>query len=235
MNQYFLDRDSSQSEALPQPHQSRASSVIVDDCAIWYLGIGGNRGGQRLIIDDVSYPMHFYGCKCRYWISKPSEEYLSKYNIVELISPLAYEPQRQRHCWRMIFPIGSSTEGWRSRLGYPTLEVMKNTLQNTINMITTLQSETRDYRRDYYKTCVWSLRPRRIDNVCYLNTFVSSMVSIRGLKCFQNFAFKASCYKYIELMKHKAEVPDIYEDALCEVGAPNKTVTDNVKVLTEVK
>ena len=61
MNQCFLDRDPLQSEALLQPHQARAFGVIVDECVSYHLGIDENRGGQRLIFDDVSYSMHFYG------------------------------------------------------------------------------------------------------------------------------------------------------------------------------
>ena len=61
LNQCFLDRDPSQTEALLQPHQARAFGVIVDDCASCHQGIDGDRGGQQLRIDDVSYPMHFDG------------------------------------------------------------------------------------------------------------------------------------------------------------------------------
>ena len=120
-------------------------------------------------------------------------------------------------------------------MGYPAHQVMENTLKNSTNMITTLQSETRDHMRDHYKPRFWALRPRRINDVCYSDTFFASVVSIRGLKCFQMFAFKSSSYECIKLMKREAEAPGAYKDIICEVGAPNKKVTDNTKVLTSTK
>ena len=86
--------------------------------------------------------------------------------------------------------------------------------------------------RDHYKTRVWALRPHRIDDVMYSNTFFSSVCFIRGFKCFQLFAFKVSKFERLTLMRREAQAPEIYEDYIRTVGAPNKTVTDNAKVLT---
>ena len=36
----------------------------------------------------------------------------------------------------------------------------------------------------------------------------------------------------LTLMRREAQAPEIYEDYIRTVGAPNKTVTDNAKVLT---
>ena len=74
LNQCFLDRDPSQTEALLQPHQARAFGVIVDDCASCHIGSDGEPGGQRIVVDDNSYPMHFDGWKCYFRISKPTDE-----------------------------------------------------------------------------------------------------------------------------------------------------------------
>ena len=106
----FFDRDPSQSEAMMQPHQARAFGAIVDDCASCHLGIDRNRGGQQLLVDDVSYPMHFVGWKCYYCLSKPSEEDLLQYKIVELTCSRAYEPQQCRHSRRITSAVGSSTK-----------------------------------------------------------------------------------------------------------------------------
>ena len=55
------------------------------------------------------------------------------------------------------------------------------------------------------------------------------------MKCFQMFTFKDSWFEVIKLMRHEAEAPTAYEDVIRTVGAPNKTVTDNAKVLTGIK
>ena len=36
-------------------------------------------------------------------------------------------------------------------------------------------------------------------------------------------------------MKRESEAAATYDDIICQVGAPNKTVTDNAQVLTGVK
>ena len=89
--------------------------------------------------------------------------------------------------------------------------------------------------RDHYKTRVWALQPRRINDICYSDTFFSSICSIRGYKCFQLFAFKHSKFDRIHLMRREASAPDAYEDTIRTIGAPNKTVNDNPKVVTGTK
>ena len=124
INQCFLDRDPSQTEALLQPHQARAFGVIVDDCVSCHLGVDGNRGGQQLLVNDVSYPMHFDGWKCYYRLSKPTEADLLRYNIIEITCSRPYEPQQRRHSRRITSSIGSSSHEWRCRMGFPPLDVM---------------------------------------------------------------------------------------------------------------
>ena len=230
INQAFLDRDPLQTEALLQPHQMRAFGIIVDDCAKRHLGPDNKQGGQCIRVDGTSYPMHFDGWKCYFQVHKPEPADLTKYPIIELTSPKAYEPQR-KYCRRVHQPQ-VSLEQWRARLGYPTFEVTKATLNHNTNMVKTLQAETREYMRDHYKTRTWPLRPRRIDDVMYSDTFFSNIKSVRGYKCFQLFAYKYSKFERVHLMKREANAPEAYEDVIRSVGAPNKTVTDNATVLT---
>ena len=234
INQCFLDRDPMQTEALLQPHQMRAYGVVVDDCAKCHISTNGQAGSQQITVGNKCYPMNFDGWKCYFRIRRPTAEELLLYPIVELTSPLVYEPQR-RVSRRL--PVNDSVEieDWRARLGFPTYQVTRDTLQNTTHMIQTLQAGTREYMRDHYKTRVWALCPKRINDTCYSDTFFSSVVSIRRYKCFQLFAFKASNYDVVKLMKREAEAPAAYEDIIRHVGAPNKTVTDNAKVLTGAK
>jgi len=72
-------------------------------------------------------------------------------------------------------------------------------------------------------------------DTCYLDTFFFSIASVRGYKCFQIFASKQSNYDVLRLMKREADAPNAYEDMIRNIGAPNKTVTDNAKVLTGVR
>ena len=234
LNQCFLDRDPLQTEALLQPHQARAFGVIVDDCASCHLAPNNSPGGQCITVGDTSYKMNFDGWKCYFRVQKPTPEDLLKYEIVELTSALPYEPQR-RTSRRLPSSPAISIDDWRARLGYPTYETTKATLDNTTHMIQTLQAETREYMRDHYKTRVWALRPRRINDTCYSDTFFSSIRSVRGYKCFQLFAFKGSKFDVAKLMKREADAPTAYENVIRHIGAPNKMVTDNAQVLTGVR
>ena len=113
-----------------------------------------------------------------------------------------------------------------------TIEVTKATLSHNTNIVHTLQAETREYMRNHYKTRVWALRPRIIDDGMYSDTFFSNITSIRGYNFFQLFAYKYSKFERIELMKRKVNAPESYDDVIRLVGAPNKTVADNAAILT---
>ena len=211
----------------------RSFGVIVDDCASCHLGPTTKNGGQCLTIANTTYGMHFDGWKCYFRCKKPTARDLTSYPIVELTSDLPYLPQR-RYSRRAPCDISPDVVTWRARLGYPTFECTKATMLHCTSFVKTLQAETREYMRDHYKTRVFATRPRRINDVCYSDTFFSSLRSIRGYKCFQLFAFKLSKFDKVILMKREACAPTAYEDLIRSIGAPNKTVTDNASVLTGV-
>jgi len=207
-NQAFCDPDPLQLEALFQPHQLRAHGVIVDDCAKRHLHADGEQGGQCLITPEQKMEMHFDGWKTYFLIRKPSATDMQKYPIVEMTSPLPYEPQRCRYSLRAPKSAVEDMKEWCARLGFPTYEVAEATLKHTTQMVQTLQAETREYLRDHHKTCVWALRPQRINDVCYSDTFFSAVVSICGFKCFQMFAFKYSMMRR-ESQASEATTPEI--------------------------
>ena len=107
----------------------------------------------------------------------------------QLIKSLAYEPQSCRTSCRIISISEISVNEWRHRLGCPTLKMTEKTISNTTNMIRTLQSETRDYMRDHYKTRVWCLCPKRINDTCFLDTFPPSIFLLEDLNIFKCLPF----------------------------------------------
>ena len=121
---------------------------------------------------------------------------------------------------------------WCDCLDFPTYELIKSVLAHTTQLMWTLQPETRDCMRDSYTTIVWALRPHLINNDMYSNTFFPSVASIRGFKCFHLFVFKYSSFDRLTCMRCNSNVPSAYEDYIKSVGAPNKTVTRNIQVLT---
>ena len=141
-----------------------------------------------------------------------------KFEIIELTSRLKYEPQMLSSRRATSLPT-KEIESWRSRLGFPTYAVTKTTLVNTTQMVKTLQAETRECMQDHYKTRVWALRPHRINDVMYSDTFFASIKSIRGFKCFQMFAFKNSKFDRLTLVHKEASAPEAYEECIRAVGA----------------
>ena len=211
----------------------REFGEVVDDCTHRHMGTNRKPGGQCIEVGQTKYSMHFDWWKCYFQIHKPTSAYLAKYPTIKLTSSKPYEPQRRYS--RRVHQTNIDVEQCMARLGFPTIEVAKTALAYNSNMVQTLQAKTREYTRNHYKTKVWALRPRRIDDVMYSDTFFSNITSIRGFKCFQLFTYKYSKFERIELMKRKANAPEAYEDVIRSVGAPNKTVTDNAVVLTGLR
>ena len=109
--------------------------------------------------------------------------------MYEINSRLPYKPDKINN-GDLINIKASTLNEWRSRLGYPTYGTTASTLQNTTQLIPSHRAETREYMRDYYKTRAWALKPRRINDNMYTDTFYSSLPYVRGYKWFQLFAFK---------------------------------------------
>ena len=232
INQAFCDTDSTQTEALLATHQVRDFGVSIDNCAKCHLRHDGTPGSQSISTPNGNYEFHFDGKKCYFDISKPTQEDLQTYPVVVLTSNTLYEPRCRDHSIRRKKFSPSEIAHWRACLGFPTYGVTKRTLDNTTQMVKTLEAETREYLRDYHKTRVYALRPKRINDVMFTDTFFSSIVSIRGFCMFQLFCYKKSKYNVVKLMKRESQVPTAYEDCVIEHGAPNRVVTDNAKALT---
>jgi len=235
INQAFCDTDPTQTEALLATHQVRDYGVSIDNCAKCHHRHDGTPGTQSLSTSEDTFEFYFDGKKCFFQISKPSRRDLDQYPIIELTSREKYEPYSRDHSIRRRTYESTEIAKWRECLGYPTYGVTKHTLENTTQLVTSLQDDTREYLRDYKKTRVHSLRPERINDVMYTDTFFSSLTSIRGFRMFQLFCYKQSKYNVMKLLRRESKVAIAYEDTIIEHGAPNKTVTDNAKALLSDK
>ena len=172
----------------------------------------------------------FDGYKVFCVLTQPTPNDLNgQYPIYELTSSQSYKPNRRRYSRRLTVPP-LTVEQWRANLGFPTEERTKATLKNTTQHITSLEAETRDYMRDYHKTRVFALRPRRLDDTLYVDCSFSSITSIRGFKCFQMHALKTSKLSITCNMRKESMAPHAYHDFIIKYGAPNKTVSDNARV-----
>ena len=109
---------------------------------------------------------------------------------------------------------------------------MQQTLANTSQLVTTVEAESRELMRDHRVTRLYPLRPHRINDTCYSDTFFSSLSSIRGFTMFQLFALKHSKVDYIYLMRKKSQAAEKFSDFVRNVGAPNYVINDSAMELT---
>ena len=123
-------------------------------------------------------------------------------------------------------------EDWQADLGYPGVSIVKATLDNTTHYIKTMDMETREYMRDYRKSRSSPLRPIRIDDTLFTDTFYATLKSIRGHTCFQQFALKKCLFSVATPMKTESNAYDVYTDFIISVGAPNICVSDEARVYT---
>ena len=129
-------------------------------------------------IDNHTLPFMFDGYKIYCVTDKPEPSDLNgKYPIYEITSSQPYEPQQRCYLHRLE-KSSTTIEEWRTNLGFLTTKKTKQTLDNTTQYIKTLEAETREYMRDYFKPCVFALEPRRLDDTLYVDCFFSSICSI---------------------------------------------------------
>lgn len=98
-----------------------------------------------------------------------------------------------------------------------------------------MEMETREYMRDYEQSRPRSLKPYRIKDVLFTDTFYSSIPSVRGHTCFQMFALKRCMYSRAIPMKAERFAYDAYRDFILNAGAPVATVSDNARIYTSKK
>ena len=218
--------------SLVTPHQMRVFGVVVDDCVYRYMALAGKSGGQCMQVGKTKYPTYFNAWKFYFQIQKPTSADLAKYLILKLTST-TYEPQHRYS--RRVHHTKLDVDQWRACLVFPKIELTNATLTHNTNMFQISQSKTREYMQYHYKTSMWTLILRRTDDIMYSDTFFANITTIRGYGCFQMFAYKCSKFERIELVRREANAPDIYDDIISAVGAPNKIVTDNCSVLTGLR
>ena len=92
--------------------------------------------------------------------------------------------------------------------------------------------ETREYMRDYRKSRSNPLRPMRIDDTLFTDTFYSTKKSIHGHTCFQLFALKKCMFSVATPMKTESNAYEAFTDFIISVGAPNRCVSDDASIYT---
>jgi hypothetical protein len=179
INQALVNTDPAQTEALLQPHQARQHNVCIDECSKQHKHDDGSSGTQSITVpaDGTILPCSFDGFKTFLAIEKPDERDLTMYPHVELTSDIRYEPQRS-HLVRRVQKAIVGLDVWRSRLGFCSKDVVQKTLLGTTQLVTSLESETRDLMRDHFSPRLSLLRPHRVNDTLYMDIHFCNLSSI---------------------------------------------------------
>ena len=190
LNQSLLLCDVNCTESLLQPHQARCFGTVIDDCCKYHMSTGGKPGTQSIQVPGHEIPLLFDGWKSYLLISKPTEEDMVTLERVEFTSPLPYEPDKRLFTRRVTVYGPEEVSVWRKRLGYPPSAVVKKTLENTTQLIKSVEAETRELMRDHRLTRLYPLRPHRINDVCYTDTFFQPSHLCGVIICFSSFVLR---------------------------------------------
>lgn len=232
IHQALINTCQNQTEALLQPHQCRSHGVAVDDCSHRHVHVDGSPGDQCIQCVEHRIPLYYDGYKCFLLISKPTEDDYNKYPQLELTSPQPYEPDKRIYTRRRQARAPDDVTQWKANLGYPTTEVVKHTLKKTTILVNTVEAETREYMRDHFKPRLACLRPHRVNDVCFSDTFFSLIRSVRGFTMFQMFSLRECGHDVPYLMRKESQASEKLQDYVREVGAPRALVNDNAKTMS---
>ena len=116
-------------------------------------------------------------------------------------------------------------------LGVASLPVVKHTLQNTSQLVKTVEAEQRELMRDHRVTWLAPLRPHCINDVRFSDMSFSTLSSVRRYTMFQLFSLLEYKVDKIYLMRRKLQAHEKFSDFVRETGAPNHMVKDHSEEL----
>ena len=81
--------------------------------------------------------------------------------------------------------------------------------------------------RDHFCTRTLPLRLPRVNDICYVDTFFSSVLSAQGYRCFNLFSYKKSGLDVVDLRRQRGSAYNGMEDVFKENGVPIAVHSDN--------
>ena len=226
----LLDSNPNQKESLLSAHQLLRDqrNGILDDRARCERGVDGNPGLQTARFGEHRLPFYFDGTKCFYEVHRISDAEEPELPKVDLSDgSVAYKPMARLHSRRRPVKQENRTE-WKRRLGFsPDHVVVDKTLSATTQLVPTVESETREMMRDHFQTRLPQLKVRRVNDTCYVDTFFSSIPSVRGFTCWNQYCFRRTGLDVVFLMRRRSQGPTTLPKMVAECGAPLLIKSDN--------
>ena len=148
---------------------------------------------QMARFQKIKMPFFFDGTKCFFVVHQIRNEELANFPKVTITDgSVPYEPIDRLHSRRnpAISESTKPTLDWKRNLGFAPDHVVQKMLSATTQLVPTVESETRELMRDHFQTRLPQLKVRRSNDMCYVDTFSSSIVLIRGYTCWNLFAYQ---------------------------------------------
>ena len=146
----------------------------------------------------------FDGSKCYFNVSEITEEGKNSLDIVVLTVPNEYT-RHNRVYSRNVTRKDQDNGVWKGNLGFVPDNVIKKTLQCTTQLVPSLETETREIMRDHLKSHIPELKLHRVNDTCCVDTFFSSVISVRGFTNFNLYCYKSSGLDTIYLQTKRSQ------------------------------
>lgn len=228
VHEALFDDNDAQRESLLSVHQSLRDTMNgIDDRARCERDVNGDPGKQMARFGDTRMPFYFDGTKCFFVVQSITDEELHTLPSVTLTDgSVPYEPFARLHSRRQQVD-SNPTIDWKRCLGFIPDHVVRKTLLATTQLVPTVESETREIMRDHLQTRLPELKVRRMNDTCHVDTFFSSIPSVRGYTCWNLFSFQKSGLDAAYLMHRRSQSPSTLTRMINEFGAPRQLKSDN--------
>ena len=175
----LLDSNPAQKESLLSVHRSlRNPHNGIDDRARCERNVHGNSGMQMARFDDKRLPFFFDGTKCFFEVRPITEAEKRKLpKIVLTDGSIPYDPMARLHSRRRP-KVEINKMEWKRCLGFALDHVAEKAVAATSQLVPTVEAETREIMRDHFQTHLPQLKVRRVNNMCYVDTFFASLPSV---------------------------------------------------------
>jgi hypothetical protein len=114
--------------------------------------------------------------------------------------------------------IQDQAEWYVDYLGYRPIDVIRKTLERTSQLATTI---LQFLMRRHIKSRFPHLNRNRLRETVATDTYFANVRALGGATCAQVFYGLQSHMINVYGMKTESEMPDIYQDFICDEGAPN--------------
>jgi hypothetical protein len=81
--------------------------------------------------------------------------------------------------------------------------------------------------QDHFQTRLPQLKVRQVNDTCFVDTFFSSIPSVRGFTCWNLYCFQRTGLDVAYLMRRRSQGPTTLPKLVADCGAPLVIKSDN--------